>query len=176
MTAPNRILALALVLAGCSTLSVESDYDPQTEFAALHTWAWLHDGAPEGVDDLTDQRVRRAVEATLPTRGLRRVAQGETADVRVAYHASVSQQIEALPAPVSIGYGWRSGYGELQTAEITTYDEGTLILDLVSQDGQMLLWRGTATQALSDDPTPEERQERIRKAVEAVLARYPPKS
>lgn len=176
MATVHRILALALLAAGCSSLSVDSDYDPQVDFSSLHTFGWWSDTAPEGIDDLTAERIRAALAATLPEHGLQPAPAGTTPDVLVAYRASVRQRLEARPTTVSIGYGWHHGYGAIGTGtEVTTYDEGTLVVDLVSPEGGTLLWRGTASRAVPNDRTPEEREARIREAVRAILERYPPK-
>jgi ABC-type glycerol-3-phosphate transport system substrate-binding protein len=170
-----RLALLSLLLVGCSSVSVDSDYDPQTDFSTFRTWSWMHDGPAQGVDDLTDGRIRAAVEAALPIRGLRKADAGASPDLRVAYHARVEQRIEAVPAPATtIGYGWRAGYVAYDAQQLSTYDEGTLIIDLVGADSEDLVWRGTATAIVGDGGTPEEREERIREAVEKLLERYPP--
>jgi len=171
-----RLALACLLLVGCSSVSVKTDYDPQTDFAAFRTWSWLEAGPAPGVDGLTDGRIRAAVEAVLPTRGLQRAAAGEDADLRVAYQARVEQRVEAVPAPMPppVTYRWRAGYAPYETQQLTTYDEGTLVLDLIAPDGGTLLWRGSATAVVGTADSPEEREQRIREAVEAILARFPP--
>ena len=65
------------------------------------------------------------------------------------------------------GYPYYRGYAP-------TYDysfqEGTLILDIVSQDGKALLWRGWVTGAV---PTPDTAGNRVALAVREILKRFP---
>lgn len=172
-----RLLLACLLLVGCSSVSVRSDYDPQTDFGAFHTWSWLHEEPAQGVDGLTDGRIRAAVEAVLPTRGLHRAAAGEAADLRLAYHARVEQRVEAAPAPApTVAYGWRRGYVAYDTPQLSTYDEGTLVLDLIAPDGTTLVWRGVAKGSVREAGSPEAREKRIREAVEEILDRYPPRA
>lgn len=175
MIASLRLALAGLLLVGCSSVSVKTDYDPQTDFGAFRTWSWLHEGPAPGVDGLTDGRIREAVEAVLPTRGLQRAADG-TGDLRVAYQARVEQRVEVVPAPTPapIAYRWRAGYVPLESQQLATYDEGTLVLDLIAPDGETLVWRGTASAIVGDADSPEARERRIREAVEELLARYPP--
>ncbi len=169
------IAVTTLVAVGCSSIPVDADYDTTTDFAAIRTWAWYSESAPEGMDDLTNGRVRAAIEAELPARGLSRAAPGAAPDVLVAYQVTVAQRVESDPVAVSVGYGCGGGFGAVGTGnEVRTYDEGTLFLDLVAPARKTLVWRGTARRTLSRDSSPEERETRIREAVRAILEQYPP--
>ena len=54
---------------------------------------------------------------------------------------------------------------------INTYTEGTLILDFVDTSNQKLVFRGTGTGTVSGRP--ERNAEKIREAVEKIVARFP---
>jgi hypothetical protein len=57
---------------------------------------------------------------------------------------------------------------------ISTWDEGTLVLDFADGKTGTPLWRGTASRAIDYDLTPEERRAGLHEAVRAVLAKFPP--
>lgn len=162
--------ALLLALAACSGITVTHDYDPEADFSSLRTYAWYAaPAAAAGVDSLTTQRIARAVDAELPARGYRKVDSGP--DFLVHALASINQRIEAVPTTTSMGYGWRGGYRAYGTGtEIRTYDEGTLILDVISPATKQLLWRGVARAAVSGNRSPEERE-----AVAMILESFPPR-
>ncbi len=168
--------ALLLGLTACSGISVTHDYDPQADFSAMKTYSWYAaPAAAAGVDTLTTQRISRAVDAELPLRGYRKV-DGGTPDFLVHALASIHQRIEAVPTTTTVGYGWRGGYMAYGTGtEIRTYDEGTLILDVISPATKQLVWRGTAKAAVYGDRSPEEREARIREAVAMILESFPPR-
>lgn len=173
----KRILTalVAVVLAGCSGLSTSSDYDPQTDFSKLKTWAWFEAGPPNPkIDTLTDGRIRGAIEQELTRKGLRKVDSGP-ADFSVKYHAAVQQKIESRPTSVSVGYGWRYGYMGMSSNEIYSYSEGTLVVDFIDPAKKELLWRGTVSGAVEPQRTPEERTARVQEAVAKMMAQYPPK-
>lgn len=173
--APWFLFALAL-LASCSSVSVDADYDSATDFGALRTWSWHSDEVPAGLDELTSRRIRAALEPALASRGLAPAATGTTADVLVAYRVEVRQRVESDPVTYGMGYGWRGGYAGLSTGgQVRTYDEGTLHVDFVAPDGKTLVWRGSGTRVLAEKATPEEREERIREAVTKILEQFPPK-
>lgn len=172
--APLLLCALAL-LAGCSAVSVNADYDSATDFAALRTWSWHSQELPAGLDELTNRRIRAALEPALASRGLVAAAAGAKADVLVAYHVEVRQRVESDPVTYGMGYGWRGGYAGVATGgQVRTYDEGTLHVDLVAPDGKTLLWRGSGTRVLAEKASPKEREERIREAVTKILEQFPP--
>ena len=167
---------LALVAAaGCRPpLTVDNDYDPGTDFAKYKTWNWLPGAKPseKDIDSLSEQRIRSAIEAELPHHGVTKA--GEGADLSVNFRISVQHKIETSNASVGVGYGWGPAHVGVSKSPSRSYDEGTLILDLVDAKTKTLVWRGTAIGTVDKDFTPEERQERIQNAVAELLRDYPP--
>jgi len=167
------MLAL-LAAAGCGAppLTVDSDYDPSTDFAKYKTWNWMP-GSKVDIDSMTEQRIRTAIEAELPQHGLTKA--GEGADLSVVIQISIQHKIKQSRATVGVGYSWGPAHVGVSGSPSKSYDEGTLILDLVDAKTKTLVWRGTAIGTVHKDYSPEERQERIRTAVYHLLEYYPPK-
>lgn len=168
-------LAAVPFAAACSGISVSHDYDPQVDFSGLRTYAWHV--APSGtpaVDSLTHQRIVRAIDDALASRGFRKV-EDPNPDFKVHAMASVRERIDTQPVTVGVGYGWGHGYAGARTVmEVTSYEEGTLIVDVISPGSKNLIWRGTARAAVDRDRTPEEREGRIREAAFKILEKFPP--
>lgn len=164
---------LILFAAGCSSFSVDTDYDAGADFSKYRTWSWFSGPKPyePGLDGLTEQRIRAAVEAQLPGRGL---GKAESGDLLVTFHVSVNRRIEVTPTTVGFGYGWGPAHVGYSTNDVRTYDEGTLILDLVDAKTRHLVWRGTARGTVHQGYAPEERTQRINEAVHGILENYPP--
>ena len=57
---------------------------------------------------------------------------------------------------------------------MSEYQVGTLILDVVLAHDRQLIWRGSASDEVYPDLSPEAREKRIRSAVEKILAPFPP--
>jgi len=53
--------------------------------------------------------------------------------------------------------------------------EGTLVLDFVDAKTKSLLWRATASAAVSPAVSPEEQQQRINEVIAEMLAHFPPR-
>jgi Domain of unknown function (DUF4136) len=189
-----RLAGLALALASiavlsCANMRVRTDYDTAIDFAPLQTYAWLdpplreasreeggQGGDPFTQNTLVDKRVRDEVNAWLSSHGYRAAGEGEEPDFLVRYEL-VSREVER-DSPVFVtggfghyGYGYGGGSG-IGYGGSTTYQEGTLILDVIDPTTQQIAWRGWGTSQARDlQPSPE----RLRKTVAAILARFPPK-
>jgi hypothetical protein len=56
---------------------------------------------------------------------------------------------------------------------VNTYTQGTLVIDLFEKNSKKLMWRGTATDTISDDP--KKNAEKIQKATEKMFKKnFPP--
>ncbi|MAJ59402.1 MAG: hypothetical protein CBC48_05145 [bacterium TMED88] len=187
MTNLKTMTLIALVtwsLGGCSTFHVTSDYNPEIDFSQYGTYFWLP--APDPTDKtngaqndgLLNQRIERAVDAVLSKKGMRRVEERADASLLVTEHINAKQKLRVNTTNYGYGYG-RWGYwggpGYTDTT-VHQYQQGTLILDLIDAKNKELVWRGSAQSQLRDMKTPQEREKRVRAAVEAILAKYPPSS
>ncbi len=102
------LLPTVLLLAACASgLQTSSDWNPETDFTAFETYAWAPDGDGNvGIDQLTNTRVRTAIEAALNGKGLREVPL-QQADVAVGYQITTQDQTNYT----TTSSGWGGGYG-----------------------------------------------------------------
>jgi hypothetical protein len=182
------ITVAAVLLAACSGVRVDTDYDPAVDFAPLRSFAWLEEPLreeprPENAvpsdpftrNTLIDKRVRDDIAAQLVSRGYRAAAEGEAPDFLVRYEV-VSRQIER-DYPVYVGggygYGYRHGYygSGVGYGGSTTYDEGTLIIDVIDPASQQIAWRGYGTSQSRDAWMDADR---LHTSVSEILKRFPP--
>ncbi len=188
--ATNRVVSLgvlALVLSGCSGISVNQDFNPQANFSALRTWGWMP--APTGRttsdpredNPLLDQRIRSAIEGELQERGFRFVQSGEP-NFRVGYHLILEDQVdyETVNTYWGGGWGYRGVYGRYGPAMATSqtysreYTQGTLIIDFLDVASKELVWRGSAEGKIHETDDPAEKQARANTAVRMILDQFPP--
>ncbi len=146
------------------------DADSAVDVAAFEAWTWheppkIADASPFADNSLLRKRVREAVASELSKRGYRRV-DGEDADFAVTFHVLITSKREAWG---STGWGWPSwSYGG--DYRESTFQEGTLVLDLTSPDGRQLFWRGWVSGAV---PTPDSDRDRVAEAVKRILSELP---
>jgi hypothetical protein len=183
MRALSRLLLLALLVAlqGCATVKVRTDFDSEVDFSGLRSFAWLEPPEFPGAHPFQDntllrKRVREAVIRELTSKGFEELPQ-EQADLLVTYHVTIDESTRhhSYPAGVSYAYGYRGhvigidhhgGYSE-------SFQQGTLILDLIEPPGMQLRWRGWSIGAV---PTRDREKNRIGLVVEKILAEFPPGS
>lgn len=172
------MVPVCLGFIGCAGLRISTDYDPNTDFSSLRTYAWMESQRtrpqdPRVDNSLLETRVKNAVDAELAQKGYRAVSPDQ-ADFLVGYHAAVQSKIDAYTMSNFYGYrpGWGGGVSDIHVYE---YDEGSLVIDFVDPETKQLLWRGGAQAEVNQRADPAKREERIRMAVQKVLSRFPPK-
>lgn len=177
-----HLACLSLVaVAGlaCSTVAVSSDFDPSYDFSGLKTYTWMstqpeQTGDPRVDNQLTEERIRRAVDEELAAKGY--VKREQPVDFLVAYSAAIERRTDVEVVQDYYGPGWGYwGAGSSYTT-ISDYDEGSILLDILDPANKKLIWRGVAAAELYFDSTPEERDQRTREAVEKILERFPPEN
>ena len=183
-TLTKRILCSAFILVflqGCSGITVSQDYEKEYNFAGLKTFAWKpNEENAYGVkdNDLVDKRIRTAIENALLTKSYRLI-DSSTPDFFISYHYNVEQKITSsgMSGGVSIGrssFGGFGGVGLSTGSDVRAYDQGTLFVDVTIPLGDKLVWRGIATQSVSEHSSPEQSTARINETVEKILTQFPP--
>ena len=174
----NQFTWLLMVLGlmiGCATVyDVKYDYDKQTDFAALKTYDWMEVPAEAGIDTLTIERIKKAVDAELMDKGLKRTS--DDPDFLIAEHTGSEEKVQVNDWGYGYGHHGRYWGGYWGPRNVTTYayEEGWLILDFVDAESKNLIWRGTAKAEIQNMDTPEKSEKLINTAVEKILKKYPP--
>jgi len=169
------VILLPLVLASCSSVSVKHDYDREADFTQYRSYAWTDQ---EMADDelaknpLVKKRVHVAVDAALASKGYT-LTDLDKADFVVVVHAGVKERMRIQDWG---RYGWYDPwwgpYGG--RVDVSYYEEGTLVIDIVDAKEKELVWRGTGTGIVKEYSKPEKMQEDIDRDVTKILAAFPP--
>ncbi len=174
------MLPLLLALTGCETLQVGSDYDRTTTFATYHTFTWLPRDNYGIANPLVIEQTRDAIESALEQKGYRYVAEAGQADFAVDFTLGSHERVDVRTYPRPYGgpwvwYGPRWwGYPYWGTGvDVYRYREGILAVDVFNARTHRPVWHGWAKKPLSREDMAHS-AEPIRKAVDAVLARFPP--
>jgi hypothetical protein len=172
--------ASALLLAGCSSVSVTRDYDDSADFTILKTFAWQHATQPEignpRIDnDLMDDRVRSAVDVQLAEKEFMLVPK-EEADFLVAYFFEYQQRIGGSSVSMSAGrssYGRYGGVG--YNTSVSDYEEGYLTIDIIDPASSKNIWRGVGRRTTYEGSSPKKMTKIVNTAVSRILGKFPPK-
>lgn len=161
----------AIAVTSCSTDKLTIDYDRDADFSQLKSFAYKSTTPAE--DQLMDRRIVAAIEQELSNEGLQKV--DANPDVYVTYHAATQTQRSWNTTGMGYGYGpgWYGGggMGTTTTREVQ-YEVGTLVIDVWDAKRKQLVFRGSASGTLSDNP--QKLAKGIQKAVEEIFKKYPP--
>lgn len=159
----TSILVLVF-LAPAFAQKVNTDFDKTFDFAAAKTYAWLP-GHPVA-NPLMHQRILDAIDSNLSARGLTKA--DSDPDLYVEYAGSTKEDIQID----EWGYGgWR--WGGSRTVDVNKILVGMLVVDLIEAREKKLVWRGVATDTVSDKP--EKNEKKINNAAKKMFEKYPPK-
>ena len=168
------IILISVFLFGCSSISVNHDYDPQYDFSKLKTFGFIPIPADAGIDQLSAGKLDAAIKSQLIPKGF---TVADKPDFGIALMFSSKTKTSVQSYGYGYGYGGYWGHPGMYGAggvDVYQYDEGTLVIDVVDMSDQKLIWRGTATGTMSQSPSMEERTEKINTAVAKIFADFPP--
>ena len=164
------MLIAGILLVGCSTISVNQDYDPGYDFSKLKTFGFIPISPEAGIDQINANRFGDAIKNEMTAKGY---TVSEKADFGVAI--LFGKETKTNITTYGYGYGPYWGrYGGTTNVDVSQYDEGTLIIDIIDLNKKELVWRGTGTGAINPNATVEERTANINNAVAQILAQFPP--
>ena len=167
------IVSISIILISCSSITVNQDYDPAYDFAKLKTFGFIPISSEAGIDQLSADKLGNAIKTELLAKGY---TISDKADFGIAL--MFSQQTKTNIQSYGYGYGYggwgRGGMYGTGGVDVTQYQQGTLIIDIIDMSQQKLVWRGTGSGTLSDSPSVETRTENINSAVNQILAQFPP--
>ena len=167
-------VTLALLISGCSSLKVQTDYDTNAELNPPKNFALVHKMA-EGEDTLTADRITAALKNELTQKGYVETAE-EKADFYLLFHTGVTSKtrIDTDYQYVNM-YPYYYGYpvAVIPQTRIYTYEEAKLIVDAVVPGENRIIWRGTAVDYLKEMKTPQEKTAYINKVLKEVMKSFP---
>ncbi len=165
-------ILLLFVLASCSSVSVNSDYDKKVDFTQFKTYAYLKNGVDKvQISDLDKKRILRSIDEVMATKGL---TKSESPDMLVSIFTKESERLDVYNQG-GFGWNWSPYWGMgIGYTNVSSTPEGTLYIDLIDAKSKELIWQGEGTGYLTKDR--EKKDERIKEFVAKILTQYPPGS
>jgi len=166
--------AIAILTATVSLAEVKTDYDRTADFSRYKTYSW---GKVHAQSPLWADRIRAAVASALAAKGWTEAESGDVSIMAMEMtegHRTLNTYYDNFGG----GWGWRrwgGGFGEgLGTSTTTeeTYKVGTLVVDLFETDTKKLIWRGRASDTLSDKS--DKNIKKLNSDVQRMFDHFPP--
>lgn len=173
-----RKVSLVLLLLGTvaceSTPEVTTDSDPQADFTRYRTYTWVYQDTPQGMNPLTYERTRAAIDRQLTAQGFQ---EGTPGDFAVAFTLGRRDRVEVTDFgpygayyPGYYGWGWADPY--YYSRSVRNVTDGTLQIDFYDVQSKRPVWHGLASKTFNSTAAVE--QAEIDGAVVLVLAEFPP--
>ncbi len=177
MRATTLILAMLVLLpATAMAQKVNTDFDPAADFSKYKTYFW-----PKGdisPNSLVNDRVTAAIDGQLKAKGWQRVDDVNQADAAVVANVATKEQ-KSLNTFYTGGMGmWGyGGWGGMgmgsATTSVSTYTDGTMLVDIFDAKTRKLIFRASGTDSISDNP--QKNAKKIVKVAEKMFKKFPPK-
>jgi hypothetical protein len=167
------VMAMLFVIAGnLSAQQVKTDYDRSADFGQYKTYSWEN---VKTQDPLDVDRIKNSVNAALAAKGWTLTDSGGDASVMAIQMTQNQQTLNTFYAGFGGGWGWRrfggAGFGDATTTT-ETYRVGTLVIDLFDTKTKKLIWRGSASDTLSNNSNKNIKD--LDKGVEKMFKNFPP--
>ena len=166
------VAVLATFTAGCATSQIKrtAQYDERINFANYDTF-FLLAGHSSG-NPVTDDRLASDVKSTLMSKGWVAVPPGD-GEAAVVVHVATS----AAHSDESFYTGW--GDWQWRATGFTgpgnagqDYKPGTIVVTIFDAESKRAIWRGSATDAISNNPKHAAMTRET--AVAKLFSRFPP--
>ena len=166
-------LFLLFVVAACSSIRVNSDYDKQVDFSPYKTFAFYKTGIDKAeISDLDKKRILRSIDETMTAKGF---SKSETPDLLISFFTKEREEVNVNQFNAGWGYGWGWGWNPFLwggNTTVTRHSEGTLYIDIIDAKKKELIWQGEGEGVLTKDT--HKKDEMIKEFVTKILELYPP--
>jgi Domain of unknown function (DUF4136) len=159
------LAAILAIGAGCGA-TVHSTVAPNANLGQYRNYSFQTPRYRVGQSESpAEQELRAALRNNLAQKGLTEAPAGQQPDFLVAYHVKEQQKLDVD----TMGYGFGWGWGG--PAAVTTYTQGTLIVDFIDPRTNQAFWRGTASDIVDHPESPD--LGKLDKAVAKLVNQYP---
>lgn len=180
MVAAGGMLALAALGCGAS-YEVHTMSAPDARLTELHTFRVLpaprpRDGAarvgaydPMVNNSIANRALRDAIVGELANRGY--TLDERAPDFLVAVYASAQERLDVTDWDYGYPYWPRGRVPGVPVERVTQYTEGTVVVDVITPGTRDLLWRGSASARLTEDPVEDTKE--LGKVARAIVRKFP---
>ena len=164
------------VLFSCNLIRVSSDFNKNTDFSKLKTYAFSKNGIDKvKINDIDKKRILRAIDVELYNKGFRKSSIDP--DFTINFFTETNQKVNYYPSSNYYGsavpYGGMGHYASSWYLNSFKYNEGVLFIDIVDNKKNELVWQGIGKGYIYNDK-PEKKSEKINEMVGKILLQFPP--
>lgn len=166
-----RTIMISVALVGCSA-DVATDFDAQVNYYQFKTYQFA---SPPGstIISLDSTRVENAITTQLSSKGLK--PEDSAADLTVRHYIQQQSDFRSYGTSLGFGYAHRNvGVAYSTPSRYREYKYGKLVVELIDNDNNKIVWRSISQRKLTETMTPSSRDEFIDEQVYEMFKNYPP--
>lgn len=162
---------LLYVLASCSSVRVNADYDKKANFENYKTFAYIKNTIDKvEISDLDKKRILYALDESLTAKGFTK--SDTNPDLLISFFTKERERVD-IYNNWGFGWGWNPWWGMgMGMNTVTTTPEGTLFIDVFDGKTKEMIWQGQGSGYLTQNT--EKKDARIKEFVSKILEKYPP--
>jgi len=160
-------LVATLILSGCSSVTVHSDYDKAVDFKQYKTYQFLGwaEESNKILNRFDQERIQKAFGLEFDKRNMEYVESNGDLAVSLFVVVDKKTSVTAYTNHMGMGgygygagWGWYGGYGGMGMGTSTTnysendYLEGTLVVDIYDTKTKKLVWQSVGQKTVDDNP------------------------
>jgi hypothetical protein len=160
-------MLLVVGTVAAAKMKVYVGYDKNTDFNTIKTFAWFDTFDTSLIDSAAPvhEMMKYLIIKQLQDGGMEWV--DENPDVYVTYHtnsqAGMRMNVTMYHYHYSAGWWWSPLWGS--GMDVSSFSQGTLVVDIWRPDTEELIWRGVVEAIVPEDPSPKKAQKTIEKAL-----------
>ncbi|MFC4738921.1 DUF4136 domain-containing protein [Flavobacterium ponti] len=165
-------LFILSILASCSSVRVNADYDKKVDFNQYKTYAYIKASIDKvEISDLDKKRILHSIDDAMTTKGF---SKSESPDMLISIFTKESERVDVYNNNywgMGFGWGWNPYWG-MNYNRVYTTPEGTLFIDIFDGKTKEMIWQGEGSGYLTKDTN--KKDARIKEFVDKILEQYPP--
>lgn len=167
-------LFILFILASCSSVRVNADYDKKVDFNKYKTYAYIKASIDKvEISDLDKKRILHSIDDAMTNKGF---SKSENPDMLISIFTKESQRVDVYNNNMwGMGFGWGWGwnpYWGMGMNSVYTTPEGTLFIDIFDGKTKEMIWQGEGSGYLTKNV--DKKDARIKEFVDKILEQYPP--
>jgi Domain of unknown function (DUF4136) len=164
------LFAAGLLTVTTFAQQIKTDYDRGVNFGQYKTYSWgqIHSENPLWVD-----RIKTSMNSALAAKGWTEVDSGGSISIMAMEVTETHRTLNTYYDGFGAGWRWGrgNGFSDATTTE-ETYRVGTLVVDLFDTNTKTLIWRGSASDVLSNKS--DKNIKNLNKSVAKLFSNFPP--
>ncbi|MBT8218412.1 MAG: DUF4136 domain-containing protein [Bacteroidia bacterium] len=156
---------MILFVASCATMyHVYSDYERNIDFTEFKTYKVVNheNGFPVGASPIDKQRIRRAINYEMQAIGYQ---PSDNPDILVSWFVKIENR-----KGVNVYRDYYGRWRYRQYLSVYDYKAGTLVVDLIDQNTNDVVWHGKTYESILDRAS--NREKKIKNVVREIFGQY----